>query len=66
MRALPCVKSKARGKPLHSMESSAQCSGMIWRAGMAGWEEDARGRGYRYTYSGFTSLCIRNQHNIVK
>ena len=48
------------------MESSAQCSAMIWRAGTAGWEEDARERGYRYTYSGFASLYIRNQHNIVK
>ena len=34
--------------------------------GMGGWVGGPRGRGFRYTYSWFTSLYRRNWHNIVK
>ena len=39
---------------------------MTWRDGKRGWEEDLTGRGYMYTYSWFTLLYHRNQHNIVQ
>ena len=32
----------------------------------SGWEQGPRGRGYMYTYTCFTSLYRKNQHNIVK
>ena len=63
-QTLLCAKQIANGKLLHSTGSSAQCSVMPPFL----WDGSSRGRGYiyMYTYSWFTLLYSRNQHNVVK
>ena len=54
----PCVKQTDGGNLLYSRGSTA------WRSIEMGGREG--GRCYTYTYSWFTSLYSRDQHNIVK
>ena len=57
---LPCVKQITNGNLLNSTGSSAPCSMVILRCGMAGWEGGPRWRGCIYTYSLSTSLYSKN------
>ena len=54
--ALPCVKLTASGEVLYSTSSSAWCSVITQRSGMAGWKGGLRGRGHVYQFSSVQSL----------
>ena len=57
----PCIKQTDSGNLLYSRGSTA------WRSEMTQkWGGGGGGRFYTYTYSWFTSLYSRDQHNIVK
>ena len=63
--ALPSVKEIAMGS-CSATGGSAQGSAMTRRGVRDDWEGDPRGRAYMQTYSQFTSLYSRSQHNVVK
>ena len=64
---LPCIKQIASGNLLYSTGSSAWCSMLTQMSGLGvGLEGGPRGRGYMYTYCGFTLLHSRNEQNIIK
>ena len=54
--ALPCVKLTASGEVLYNTSSSAWCSVITQRSGMAGWKGGLRGRGHVYQFSSVQSL----------
>ena len=56
----------ARGNLPYRAGGSAQCSVATEMEAWRGREVQEGGDIYTYTYSRVTSLCSRNQHNIVK
>ena len=62
---LSCVKQIASGELLHKRELSLlPCDELEgWNGGV--WGEGSGGGGYMYTYSWFTLIRSRNQHDIV-